>query len=50
MLQEILRWWKLWKADVREGWGILGRFKVTPHGYPVPGPNIHAECVLRAAT
>ena len=22
------RWWKLWKRDVREGWEILGRYRV----------------------
>ena len=23
------RWWKLWKRDVREGWEILGRYRVS---------------------
>ena len=23
------RWWKLWKPDVREGWEILGRYRVS---------------------
>ena len=24
----LYRWWKLWKQDVREGWEILGRYRV----------------------
>ena len=24
----LCRWWKLWKQDVREGWEILGRYRV----------------------
>lgn len=27
--QPIHRWWWLWRRDVREGWGLLGRFQVT---------------------
>lgn len=23
------RWWRVWRADVRAGWVVLGRFKVT---------------------
>ncbi|CAL5224619.1 g7335 [Coccomyxa viridis] len=26
-IQEVYRWWKLWKRDVREGWEILGRYR-----------------------
>ena len=22
------RWWRVWRADVRAGWVVLGRFKV----------------------
>ena len=29
-LQEINRWWRLWKPDVWRGWVTLGRFKVRP--------------------
>ena len=28
-LPEVNRWLKLWKKDVREGWAVLGRFKVS---------------------
>lgn len=24
----IWRWWRVWRADVRAGWVVLGRFKV----------------------
>lgn len=27
-IQEVYRWYRLWKADVRVGWGMLGRFQV----------------------
>ena len=29
-LQEVNRWFRLWKRDVREAWVTLGRFKVRP--------------------
>lgn len=25
----IWRWWRVWRPDVRAGWVVLGRFKVT---------------------
>ena len=28
-LQQINRWFRLWRKDVRDGWGALGRFKVS---------------------
>ena len=38
-MQEMYRWWKLWKPDVREGWLLLSRWKVSraaaePHPAP----------------
>jgi hypothetical protein len=27
-VQELYRWWRLWEPDVREGWQLLGRYKV----------------------
>jgi len=28
-IPEVNRWLKLWKADVREGWLTLGKFRVS---------------------
>ncbi len=29
-LQQINRWFRLWRKDARDGWVALGRFKVSP--------------------
>ena len=29
-LQQINRWFRLWRKDVRDGWVTLGRFRVRP--------------------
>ncbi len=44
-IPEVNRWLRLWKKDVRDGWAVLGRFKVTQHfvtGYP-PLSNYSAQ-------
>ena len=28
-IQEVYRWWRLWQPDVREGWQLLGRYRVS---------------------
>ena len=27
-VQQINRWWRLWRPDVRQGWAMLSRFRV----------------------
>ena len=41
--QPIHRWWWLWRRDVREGWGLLGRFQVTHSCRPCS--LINGQCV-----
>ena len=40
-LQEVNRWFRLWKRDVREAWVTLGRFKASPE--LIPNPHIPDE-------
>lgn len=28
-IQELYRWWRLWLPDVREGWSLLARWRVS---------------------
>ena len=28
-IQEIMRWWRLWDPSVRQGWQLLGRYRVS---------------------
>ena len=37
----IWRWWRVWRPDVRAGWVVLGRFKVTPQFTQSP----NAPCI-----
>lgn len=37
----IWRWWRVWRPDVRAGWVVLGRFKVT---HPI------TKCTFASAT
>ena len=29
-MQQVKRWLRLWRRDVRDGWLTLGRFRVAP--------------------
>ena len=37
-VQQINRWWRLWRPDVRQGWAMLSRFRVRVLD--------HAPCML----
>lgn len=39
------RWWRVWRADVRAGWVVLGRFKVTQAPLIMPHSNELPSCV-----
>ena len=35
-VKEIYRWWKLWRADVRAGWALFARFRVSAPRFVLP--------------
>ena len=35
--QQVNRWFRLWRRDVRDGWLTLGRFRVSPRGRLLAG-------------
>ena len=41
-VQQINRWWRLWRPDVRQGWAMLARFRV---GFP----TLHSRACWRAS-
>ena len=44
-IPEVNRWLRLWKKDVREGWAVLGRFKVSQHfnlSHALPASTYHS--------
>ncbi|KAK9904844.1 hypothetical protein WJX75_003698 [Coccomyxa subellipsoidea] len=53
-IQEVYRWYRLWKADVRVGWGMLGRFQAIVRGLLAhmkagqPEPGSFADLLLKA--